>query len=62
MRVLYLSDEFPPAVTGGAAIVAYDFAVALLKKGMKFLQLPPVKTVLAPERAMLAGLKFISKY
>ena len=33
MKILYFSDEFPPAVTGGAAIVAYDFAVALLKKG-----------------------------
>ena len=33
MKILYFSDEFPPAVTGGAAIVAYDFAVALLKNG-----------------------------
>jgi len=33
MRILYFSDEFPPAVTGGAAIMTYDFAVALLKKG-----------------------------
>ena len=33
MKILYFSDEFPPTVTGGAAISAYDFAVALLKKG-----------------------------
>ena len=35
MKILYFSDEFPPAVTGGAAIAAYDIANAVFKKGHK---------------------------
>ena len=35
MRILYFSDEFPPTVTGGATVVAYDIANAVFKKGHK---------------------------
>ena len=35
MKILYFSDEFPPTVTGGAAIAAYDIANAVFKKGHK---------------------------
>ena len=33
MKILYLSDDFPPLAKGGASIIAYRTAKALLKKG-----------------------------
>ncbi|MBU1176987.1 MAG: glycosyltransferase family 4 protein [Patescibacteria group bacterium] len=33
MKILYLSDDFPPLAKGGASIIAYRIAKDLLKKG-----------------------------
>lgn len=33
MKILYLTDEFPPESFGGAGIMAYDFAKAVAGKG-----------------------------
>ncbi|MDO8589680.1 MAG: glycosyltransferase family 4 protein [bacterium] len=33
MRIVFLSDDFPPQSFGGAGIVAYDFAIAMKRMG-----------------------------
>src|SRR3989344_5846722 len=33
MRIVFLSDDFPPQSFGGAGIVAYDFAIGMKRLG-----------------------------
>src|SRR3990167_3507984 len=33
MKIVFLSDDFPPQSFGGAGIVAYDFAITMKKLG-----------------------------
>ena len=65
MRILCFSDEFPPAVTGGAAIVAYDFATALLKKGHEIFVITASQDRSRAGESEIDGIKvftFYSKY
>lgn len=65
MRILYLTDEFPPTVTGGAAIVAYNFAAALFKKGYEVFIITANQDRTCAGESEVDGIKvftFYSKY
>ena len=65
MRILYFSDEFLPAVTGGAAIMAYNFAAALLKKGHEVFVITASQDRSRAGESEIDGIKvftFYSKY
>lgn len=62
MRILYLTDEFPPESFGGAGIVAYDFAKAVAKKGHEVFVITTTRNRSLEGESVFEGLKVFRFY
>lgn len=62
MKILYLTDEFPPESFGGAGIVAYDFAKAVAKKGNEVFVITTTRNRSFEGESVLEGLKVFRFY
>lgn len=65
MKIIYLTDEFPPESFGGAGIVAYDFVKTVAKKGHEVFVVTTTRNRSLEEESVFEGLKvfrFYSRY
>lgn len=62
MKILYLSDEFPPLANGGAAIAAYDIAKAVLEKGHEVFVVTSAEDFLRAGESAMNGIKIFTIY
>ncbi|MCK6462341.1 MAG: glycosyltransferase family 4 protein [Candidatus Pacebacteria bacterium] len=62
MKILYLTDEFPPENFGGAGIVAYDFAKAVAKTGHKVFVITTTRNRSLEGESLFEGLKVFRLY
>lgn len=62
MKILYLTDEFPPENFGGAGIVAYDFANAVAKKGHEVFVITTTRKRFLERESVFEGLKVFRLY
>lgn len=62
MKILYLTDEFPPESYGGAGIVACDFAKAVARKGHKVFIITTTRNRSLEEESVSEGLKIFRLY
>ncbi len=62
MKILVLSDTFPPTAPGGAGQIAFKLASAFLKKGHQVFVITTRQDKLIPEQEVFKGLKVFRIY
>lgn len=62
MKILFLSEEFPPAIQGGSAIVVYNLANELKNRGHDVFVITAVSNKLDPGEEIFKGIKVFRVY
>jgi glycosyltransferase involved in cell wall biosynthesis len=62
MKILFLSDDFPPSSLGGAGIVAHELAVGLSKIGHEIFVITTTRNKSEEGKSSLDGLKIFKIY
>jgi len=62
MKILFLSDDFPPSSFGGAGVVAHELAVGLYKMGHEIFVITTTRNKLEEGKSNLDGLKIFKIY